>query len=89
LTGTWLAWALNAQKTSEKSKNPMKFPLSAPILAAVGASYLTRVSGQLAFRDCQRATLTTDVIAKLGETMQRKFPVDVEQALKSRAHASL
>ncbi|KAJ3671497.1 hypothetical protein LUZ60_007576 [Juncus effusus] len=62
-------YVLSNQSSSEKSLNPL-------ILGCVAGSLLVRKAASLAFKNKKRATLTTDIIEYLGESLEEICPAE-------------
>ncbi|XP_003737248.1 ATP-dependent (S)-NAD(P)H-hydrate dehydratase [Galendromus occidentalis] len=73
LLGTFVSWATDTQVQRVFNKNCPHSPL---IVAALGASMVTRRSARTAFKDMRRSTLTTDIIQEIRDSFTALFPVD-------------
>lgn len=59
--------------------HPSLGPSAVSVVAAYAGCLVTRVAARAAFERKRRSMLATDVIEELGETMQRLFPVYVDE----------
>ena len=59
--------------------HPSLGPSAVSVVAAYAGCLVTRVAARAAFKRKRRSMLATDVIEELGETMQRLFPVYVDE----------
>ena len=59
--------------------HPSLAPSAVSVVAAYAGCLVTRVAARAAFERKRRSMLATDVIEELGETMQRLFPVYVDE----------
>ena len=59
--------------------HPSPGPSAVSVVAAYAGCLVTRVAARAAFERKRRSMLATDVIEELGETMQRLFPVYVDE----------
>ena len=63
----------------EYETHPSLAPSAVSVVAAYAGCLVTRVAARAAFERKRRSMLATDVIEELGETMQRLFPVYVDE----------
>lgn len=63
----------------EYQTHPSLAPSAVSVVAAYAGCLVTRVAARAAFERKRRSMLATDVIEELGETMQRLFPVYVDE----------
>jgi ATP-dependent NAD(P)H-hydrate dehydratase len=74
-SGLFLHWAFGRASRLNRDERCQDAPASNPaILAALGASALTRTAGRLAFAKHKRAMTTPDLIHELGTAGQMLFP---------------
>ena len=74
--GIFSTWSHSAWKNSQLNQSPIYQKYSATIIAALGASMLTRRCARLAFAKHGRSTTTTNMINEIKEAFNSLYPVD-------------
>jgi len=74
--GTFTTWSHNALRNSQLAQSPVYQKYTPTIIAALGASMLTRRCARLAFAKNGRSTTTTNLISEIKEAFTSLYPVD-------------
>lgn len=74
--GAFTHWSHNAFRSSQLSQSPIYQKYSPTIIAALGASMLTRRCARLAFSKYGRSMTTTNLISEIREAFNSLYPVD-------------
>lgn len=73
--GTFLAWAQRFQERAEEGESLPSLPAERlPLLAAYGASAVTRTASKAAFERHGRSMLAHDLLPEIGPAYESLFP---------------
>ncbi|KAF8757664.1 ATP-dependent (S)-NAD(P)H-hydrate dehydratase [Rhizoctonia solani] len=87
MTGTFLAWGKSYVEggLDEGDAQGEKIPEHrVPLLAAAGASILTRAVSHIAFEKLGRGVITGDMVGEIGSAYAAKFGEQGEKGWKGR-----